>query len=60
MSIFRKLKLPPRPAVPTEAEAARLIRAAQETQWRRYDEPAYLRLMPRSKCAQIFNLEATK
>lgn len=60
MSVFRKLKLPPRPAVPTEAEAARLIRASQETQWRKFDEPAHHRLMPRTKCAQIFNCEAMK
>lgn len=61
MSIFSKaVRVPPRPAAPTEAESARLTRAAQDTQWRRYDEPSYLRLMPRSKCAQIFNLEGMK
>lgn len=55
--IFRKPKLPPRPATPTEAEAARLIRAQADTRWRRYDEPAELRLMARTKCAELFNLE---
>lgn len=58
MIIFRKpMRLPPRPVAPTEAEAARLERAQQETRWRRYDEPAELRLMARTKCAEIFGIE---
>jgi len=48
------LDVKPIPPSPSPVDAASLVRATVEAKWRKYDEPAYLRITPRSIEAEIF------